>query len=113
MRKKKKGRADRNYKFTKKKHSVSAAAALFLSFLPLALFIYAVSLSYMKNGQAPEKIGCVGIASMIAAVLTLRVSIREARKENVIKKVPVTGAVLSVLMLAGWTAVYVLGWIAA
>jgi len=92
MRKKKKGRADRNYKFTKKKHSVTAAAALFLSFLPLALFIYAVSLSYM---------------------LTLRVSIREARKENVIKKVPVTGAVLSVLMLAGWTAVYVLGWIAA
>ena len=47
----------------------------------------------------------------MAALMTLRVSVREARKENVLKRVPVTGAVLSVLMLAGWTAVYVIGWI--
>lgn len=108
---KKKARADKNYKFTGKKHSGSAAVALVFSLLPLALFFYAVSISYLKGGQAPEKIGCIGIAAILAAFLTLRISVREARKENVIKKVPITGAVLSVLMLAGWTAVYVIGWI--
>lgn len=108
---KKKARADKNYKFTGKKHSVSAAVALVFSFVPLALFVYAVSASYLRGGQAPETIGCIGGASILAALWTLRISVREARKENVIKRVPVTGAVLSFLMLAGWTAVYVIGWI--
>lgn len=107
----KKARADKNYKFSGKKNSGPAAVALVCSFAPLALFFYAVAVSYMEGGQAPEKIGCIGIAAMLAALLTLWISIREARKENVKKKVPVGGAVLSVLMLAGWTAVYVIGWI--
>ncbi len=104
-------RADRNYKFTKKKHSAPGTAACILSFAPLVMFGYAVWLSYSEGGQAPEKTGCIGIAAVLAACITLKVSIQEARKENVIKRVPVTGAVMSVLMLAGWTAVYVIGWI--
>ncbi len=108
---KKKARADKNYKFTKKKHSGPGAVALVFSFAPLLMFAYAVWVSYTKNGQAPETIGCIGIAAMLAACVTLSVSVREARRENIIKKVPVAGAVLSVLMLAGWGAVYVLGWI--
>lgn len=103
-------RADKNYKFTKKKHSGPGVAALFFSFAPLVMFGYAVWVSYTRGGQAPEKIGCIGILAVLAACMTLRVSVREARKENVIKRVPVTGAVMSVLMLAGWVAVYVIGW---
>ena len=108
--KKKKARSEKNYKFSGKKHSRPAAVALVFSFVPLALFFYAAAVSYLKGGQAPQTIGCIGIAAVLAALMTLRVSIREARKENVIKKVPVTGAVLSVLMLTGWMAVYVMGW---
>ena len=101
----------KNYKFTEKKHSGTGTAALVLSFVPLALFFYAVAVSYLKGGQAPQQIGCIGIAAVLSALWTLRISVREARKENILKKVPVTGAVLSLLMLAGWTAVYVIGWI--
>ncbi len=108
---KKRARADKNYKFTQKRHSRMGAAALFFSFVPLLMFGYAVWVSYTRGGQAPEKIGCIGIAAMLAACMTLRISVREVRKENVIKNVPVTGAVMSVLMLAGWSAVYVIGWI--
>ena len=107
---KKKARAEKNYKFTGKKHSGPGAVALVFSFAPLVLFFYAVTVSYLKGGQAPETVGCIGIAAVLAALMTLRVSVREARRENVIKKVPVAGAVLSVLMLAGWAAVYVIGW---
>lgn len=107
---KKKARAEKNYKFTGKKHSGPGTVALVFSFAPLVLFFYAVSVSYWKGGQAPQTVGCIGIAAVLAALMTLRVSVREARKENVIKKVPVAGAVLSVLMLAGWAAVYVIGW---
>lgn len=107
---KKKARAEKNYKFTGKKHSGPGTVALVFSFAPLVMFFYAVAVSYRNGGQAQETIGCIGIAAVLAALMTLRVSVREARKENVIKKVPVTGAVLSVLMLAGWTAVYVIGW---
>ncbi len=113
MKKKKRARADKNYKFTERRHSGPAAAAFIISFVPLALFFYAAAVSYATGGQAPQKVGCVGVAAMIVAVLTLDISIREARKEKVIKKVPVAGACMSVLMLAGWTAVYVLGWIGA
>ncbi len=109
--KKKKARADKNYKFTGKKHSRPGAVALVFSFAPLVLFIYAVSVSYLQGGRAQETIGCIGFAAVLAALLTLRVSVREARKENIIKKVPVTGAVMSILMLAGWMTVYVIGWI--
>lgn len=109
--KKKKARSDKNYKFTGKKHSKPGAVALAFSFAPLVLFFYAVSVSYVHGGQAQSKIGCIGIAAILAAFITLWVSVREARKENVIKKVPVTGAVMSVCMLAGWIAVYVIGWI--
>lgn len=108
---KRKARADKNYKFTEKKHSGPGTAALVCSFLPLLLFFYAVAVSYLRGGQAPEKTGCIGIAAILAACFTLRVSVREARKENVIKKVPVMGAVMSVLMMAGWIAVYVIGWV--
>lgn len=107
---KKKARAEKNYKFTGKKHSGPGAAALVFSFAPLVMFVYAVFVSYRTGGQAQETIGCIGIVAVLAALMTLRVSVRDARKENVLKRVPVAGAVMSVLMLAGWTAVYVIGW---
>lgn len=106
-----KARTSKNYKFTKKKHSGPGVAALVLSFVPLLLFFYAVTFSFMKGGNAPEKIGCIGPAAVLLAAWTLRVSIKEAGKENVIKKVPVTGAIMSILMIIGWSAVYVIGWI--
>lgn len=108
--KRRKARADKNYKFTEKKHSGLGVAALVCAFIPLLLFFYAVYASYTGGGQAPEKIGCVGIAAMLSALLTLYVSVGEARKENVVKNVPITGAVLSVLMFVGWGVVYVIGW---
>ncbi len=101
----------RNYKFTKKKHSGPAAAALAAAFVPLLLLLYAVWMSYQQGGHAAKMVGCVGIASILIALLTLKVSIQEVRKENVIKRVPIMGTFLSILMLSGWTAVYVLGWI--
>ena len=108
---KRRARADKNYKFTERKHSGAGVLAFVCSFVPLLLFFYAVYVSFLRDGQAPEKIGCVGVAAVILAFLTFYVSVREARKEKVIKKVPSAGAVLSVLMIAGWTTVYVLGWI--
>lgn len=107
---KKRARADKNYKFTEKKHSGPGVLALVCSFVPLLLFFYAVSVSYVR-GNAADKLGCVGVAAVLIAFLTLYVSVREARRENVIKRVPVMGVMMSVLMLAGWTAVYVIGWI--
>lgn len=104
-------RADKNYKFTEKRHSGVGTMAFVLSFVPLLLFFYAVYISFLRGGQAPEKIGCVGIGAVVFAFLTLYVSVREARKENIIKRVPVAGAVMSVMMLAGWITVYVLGWV--
>ena len=63
------------------------------------------------SGKIRERGFLIGFAAVLAVLLTLRVSVREARKENIIKKVPVTGAVMSILMLAGWMTVYVIGWI--
>ncbi len=108
---KRKTRANRNYKFTEKKQSRRGMAALAFAFAPLLLFFYTVSVSYMRGGQAPEWVGCIGVGAVIVSLLTLRVSVGEARKEKVIKKTPVMGAVLSSLMLAGWIAVYIIGWI--
>lgn len=107
---KRKAHMSKNYKFTQKKHSGPGVAALVFAFVPLLLFFYAVAFSFMEGGHAPEKIGCIGLAAVLLAFITLRVSVKEARKENVIKKVPVAGAIMSVLMIIGWGAVYVIGW---
>ena len=104
-------RADRNYKFTGKKHSVAGAAALAAAFVPLLLFLYAVSVSYRQGGHAAETVGCVGVAACLISIGTLAAAAHEARKENVFKKIPVSGVIVSLLMLAGWTGVYVCGWI--
>lgn len=107
---KRKKRADRNYKFTGKKHSIPGAAALVFAFVPLLLFLYAVNVSYHQGGQAAAAIGCVGIAALLVALATLVVAVREVRKDNVFKKIPAGGVIVSLLMLAGWTSVYVCGW---
>ncbi len=106
-----KARNGKAYKFTKKRHSGKGVAALALSFVPLILFFYAVAYSFMEGGNAPREIGGVGPAAVLLAIGTLRMSIKEAGKENVIKKEPIAGAVMSVFMILGWGAVYVIGWI--
>ena len=73
-------RADKNYKFTEKRHSGVGTMAFVLSFVPLLLFFYAVYISFLRGGQAPEKIGCVGIGAVVFAFLTLYVSEKPVRK---------------------------------
>ena len=53
----------------------------------------------------------MGVAAFLISIGTLAAAAHEARKENVFKKIPVSGVIVSLLMLAGWTGVYVCGWI--
>lgn len=102
-------RRGRKYKFTEKKHSPLATAALVLSFVPLAMFVYAVLVSFWHGGQAAEVIGCVGVAAIFIAIFSLSASIREVRKEDIYKGVPALGILVSFIVLTGWLLVYGIG----
>ena len=98
-----------NYKFTGKKHSVPAAAALVLAVIPLLLFFYTVAVSFRQGGNASEVIGGVGILALLTAILSLMISLQEIRKEEVFKGVPILAVVFGILMLSGWLTVYGMG----
>ena len=102
-------RKRRSYKFTGKKHSVPAAAALVLAVIPLLLFFYTVAVSFQQGGNASEIIGGVGILAVLIAIFSLMISLKEVRKEEVFKGIPILAAVFGVLMLLGWMAVYGMG----
>ena len=104
-------RGRHNYKFTGKKHSVPAAVALVLAVVPLCLFFYAEAVSFRRGGNAPEIIGGVGVSALLIAVLSLMISLKEVKKEEVFKGVPVFASVFAFLMLAGWLVIYGMGFL--
>lgn len=104
MRRKKKN----NYKFAGKKHSRRGKVSLILALLSIFAGIGMVVLSILNNGNASIYIGSAGLFSLLLSVVALLIGLGSLNEESY-KLFPVLGSVCSGLTLAGWIAVYVLG----
>lgn len=97
-----------NYKFAGKKHSKRGKVSFALALLSCFAGIGMVILSVLNNGNASIYIGSAGLFSLFLSVVSLLIGLGSLKEESY-KLFPVLGSVCSGLILAGWIAVYVLG----
>lgn len=104
MRRKKKNA----YKFADKKHSKLGKVSLLLALLSLLAAVGMIMFSIQSGGKATVYVGCSGLLALILTAVSFMIGLSSLRGEDY-KLFSVLGSVSSGLMLAGWVAVYVLG----
>ncbi len=98
------------YKFGDKKHSRRGKISLFLALLSFFAGVVMVIVSIQNGGNANVYIGSAGLFSLVVAVCSL-INGLASLGEDSYKLFPVLGSICSGLALAGWVAVYVLGFL--
>ncbi len=96
------------YKFGDKKHSKRGKISLALAVLSLLAGVGMVVISVQEGGAANEYIGSAGMFSLIVSIVSLLMGLVSLGEESY-KLFPVLGSICSGLVVAGWTAIYVLG----
>lgn len=97
-----------SYKFADKKHSKRRKISLSLAVLSLMAAIGMVTLSIQNAGNASVYIGSAGLLALMLTVVSFVMGLSSLLEESY-KLFPVLGSICSGVMLAGWVAVYVLG----
>ncbi len=96
------------YKFGDKKHSRRGKVSLMLAAVSLLAGIGMIVFSIQSGGHANEYIGCAGVFTLMVSIVSLIVGLMSLGEDSY-KLFPVLGSVCAGLVLAGWVAVYVLG----
>lgn len=96
------------YKFAGKKHSKRGKVSLALAVLSFLSCIALVALSVRNQGNASVYIGSAGLFSLILSAASLFIGL-SGFGEEYYKLFPVLGSVCSGIILAGWAALYVMG----
>ena len=91
-----------SFKFAGKKHSKRGKLSLSLAVCSCIAAVGMVVFSIQSGGQANVYIGCAGLFTLLLIGLT-------SLREESYKLFPVLGSVCSGLILAGWAAIYALG----
>ncbi|TGY97923.1 hypothetical protein E5329_02015 [Petralouisia muris] len=104
MRQKKKS----GFKLAGKKHSKRGKISLFLALCSVFAGVGMVVLSIQSNGNASVYVGSAGLFALFVSLTSLIIGLSSLKEESY-KLFPVLGSICSVLTLAGWVAVYMLG----
>ncbi|MEY8515694.1 DUF6142 family protein [Lachnospiraceae bacterium 29-84] len=97
-----------SYKFAGKKHSRRGKISLGMAVASALAGAFMVAISMKERGNADVYIGSAGILSLLLAAVSLVVGISSFREESY-KLFPALGSICSGLVLAGWVAIYALG----
>ncbi len=97
-----------SYKFAGKKHSAKGKVSLALGLLSALAGIALVAASVREAGNASVYVGSIGLLSMFLACASLVIGI-SGFGEDTYKLFPILGSLCSALALAGWAAIYALG----
>ncbi len=96
------------YKFADKKHSKKGKVSLALALLSFLSAVAMIIFSIQSGGKATVYIGSGGLLALILTAVSFMIGLSSLSGEDY-KLFSVLGSVSSGLMLAGWVAVYVLG----
>jgi hypothetical protein len=102
-------RRKKAYKFTEKRHSKLAIAALAIAVLSILLFGVIVWNSFRKGGAGSMYLGSAGIASMLLSFVALMMAVKSLFDENAFKLFPYLSTVVSVAAAGGWAMIYAVG----
>ncbi len=95
-----------SFKFAGKKHSKRGKLSLSLAVCSCIAAVGMVVFSIQSGGQA--NIGCAGLFTLLLSAVSFLIGLTSLREESY-KLFPVLGSVCSGLILAGWAAIYALG----
>lgn len=98
------------YKFGDKKHSGRGKASLVLAALSLAAGIVLAAVSVQKAGEADVYVGSAGVFALFLAAFSLALGLSSLGEDSY-KLFPVLGSICSGVVLAGWAAIYVMGFL--
>ena len=93
-----------SFKFAGKKHSKRGKLSLSLAVCSCIAAVGMVVFSIQSGGQANVYIGCAGLFTLLLSAVSFLIGLTESYK-----LFPVLGSVCSGLILAGWAAIYALG----
>ena len=96
------------YKFADKKQSKKGKVSLALALLSFLSAVAMIIFSIQSGGKATVYIGSGGLLALILTAVSFMIGLSSLSGEDY-KLFSVLGSVSSGLMLAGWVAVYVLG----
>ena len=99
----------RGYKFTNKRHSGKGIFSTEVAALSIVLFGFMIYLSYLSKGSGELYIGSVGVVAIIMAAVGLVYGLRGFQEKERYKLFPTLGSLLSVLILAVWIGIYLIG----
>ncbi len=97
-----------SFKFAGKKHSKRGKLSLTLAVCSCIGVVGMVVFSIQSGGKANVYIGCAGLFALLMSAVSFIIGLTSLREESY-KLFPVLGSVCSGLILAGWAAIYALG----
>ena len=97
-----------SFKFAGKKHSKRGKLSLTLAVCSCSAVIGMVVFSIQSGGKANVYVGCAGLFTLLLSAVSFLIGLTSLREESY-KLFPVLGSICSGLILAGWVAIYALG----
>lgn len=98
-----------NYKFTEKTHSKKGIWGLILAIVSILLGIVMVMISFQNQGNGMVYLGSGGVLSLLLALVALLLAFDGMHEEDRYRVFPMAATVVSLISLAGWIALYIIG----
>ncbi len=99
----------RPYQFTKKKHSGKGIFAFVAAVVLFAVFWLLLALAFWSEGTLPAWCGSIGLLALLLTVVDLIFAFCCMGDEESFMLYPRLAAIVSLLALACWIGLYVLG----
>ena len=99
----------RPYQFTKKKHSGKGIFAFVAAAVLFAMFWILIALAFRSEGTLPAHFGSIGLLALLLTVVNLIFAMCCLGDEESFPLYPRLASIVSIVSLACWVGVYVLG----
>lgn len=98
-----------NYIFTSKSQSYRGIMSTVCGIISIVSAVISVTMSFMARGEASERLGGVGLVSVLFSIVGLILGILSIRERDTFMMFPRLGLALSVLSIIAWTGIVYVG----
>lgn len=102
-------RGRNSFKFTEKTHSKRGIISLSVSSVAILIYIVFIFLSYLGNGNLSTYFGSIGVFAMLAAMVSLVISLIGLKEEDSFKIFSRLGLGASIVAVILWLGTYIMG----
>ena len=97
------------YAFTKKEEAEGGFASVVFAGCSLVLFLAAVFISFIWEGNAESWIGAFGVMAILFSICGFSIGIKSFQEKEKNYKLSVLGAMANGIFAVGWLALFLMG----